>query len=398
MTGLGLDDAQGRAPGKVTDELLLLPERVQAIRCDARHAGLRLHSLQGAGDAAPASADVVMVHRLAERHVGVRVEALRELLPLVLQVRLDGVAPALERLLLALGLPTEAPPEFVTRPVAELPEPRCDGQPVDGASRRAVVVAALERRVGADGPDLQRAQGDLIGRRRRPHGEDDGTRHPLGLADAPFEDAHAAHGPPDEAGPPIDPELVRQGDLDGHLVADGDQREAGAVRTAVRRERRGTGGPLAPAEHVRAHDVIAVRVDGRAGSDQALPPARRRMPDARGPGRMGVTRQRMQDEDRVGPGPVQLTPRLVGDRHVGKAAARPRAGTLAPRPSAITANWRRPGSSPGRQTPGNDVEVTPPSRRGTRRPGPPGCPRSTRCRRRGGRGRGSPRSWSARPP
>ena len=122
MTGLGLDDAQGRAPGKVPDELLLLPEGVQAIRCDARHDGLRLHSLQGPGDSATASADVVMVHRLAERHVGVRVETLRELLPLVLQVRLDGVAPAFERLLLALGLPIEAPPEFVARPVAELPE------------------------------------------------------------------------------------------------------------------------------------------------------------------------------------------------------------------------------------------------------------------------------------
>ena len=194
--------------------------------------------------------------------------------------------------------------------------------PSTGRRRRRVVVATLERGVGADGPDLQRAQGDLIGRRRRPHGEDDGARHPPGLADAPFEDTHAAHGPPDEARPPIDPELVRQGDLDGHLVADGDQREAGSVRLAVRRQRRGSGGPLAPAEHVRAHHVIAVRVDGRAGSDQALPPARRRMPDDRGTGRMGVARQRVQDQDRVGPGPVQLTPRLVGDRHVRKAAAR----------------------------------------------------------------------------
>ena len=109
MTGLRLDDAQGRAPGKVPDELLLLGERVEAVRRDARHDGLRPHPPQRLGDAAPAPADVVMVHRLAERDVGVRVEALRQLLPLVLQVRLDGVAPALERLLLPLGLATEAP-------------------------------------------------------------------------------------------------------------------------------------------------------------------------------------------------------------------------------------------------------------------------------------------------
>ena len=61
------------------------------------------------------------------------------------------------------------------------------------------------------------------------------------------------------------------------------------------------------------------------------------MADARGAGSVGVTRERMQDQDGVGSGLVQLTPRLVGDRDLRQAATRLE-GNPAPPPSAITAN------------------------------------------------------------
>src|ERR1039458_6400547 len=126
MTGLGFDDAERWVTGKMPNQLLLLCERVEPVRDDAGHACLSLHSPQGLTDSAPTPADVVMIHRLAECHVGVRVEPMGELLSLVLQIRLDRVAPAFERLLLTLGLPIEAPSEFVTRPKAELPHASCN--------------------------------------------------------------------------------------------------------------------------------------------------------------------------------------------------------------------------------------------------------------------------------
>ena len=66
------------------------------------------------GHAAPAPAHVVVVHGLAQDDVGVRVEAPGQLVAVVLQVGLDGVAPALERVLRALGAAAE--PAARTRP------------------------------------------------------------------------------------------------------------------------------------------------------------------------------------------------------------------------------------------------------------------------------------------
>ena len=59
------------------------------------------------GHATAAPPDVVVVHGLAQHDVGVGVEASEQLVPVVLEVRLDGVATALKRLLGALGVAAE---------------------------------------------------------------------------------------------------------------------------------------------------------------------------------------------------------------------------------------------------------------------------------------------------
>src|ERR1700722_18625660 len=101
-------------------------------------------------------------------------------------------------------------------------DPAGDGQSVDGPVRSLVVVATVKRRVGSNGPDLQGAQRDLIGRGGRADGEDDGTGHTLGGTHTPLQDTHPAHGAPDDAGPLRDPELIGQRVLDGNLITDGE--------------------------------------------------------------------------------------------------------------------------------------------------------------------------------
>ena len=76
-----------------------------------------------ARDAAAAAADVVVVHRARQHDVGVGVEAARELLAVVLEVRLDRVLPALERMLVVLVAAVEPLRELELGAVADLPDP-----------------------------------------------------------------------------------------------------------------------------------------------------------------------------------------------------------------------------------------------------------------------------------
>ena len=99
-------------------------------------------------------------------------------------------------------------------------------------------------------------------------------------------------------------------------------REGGAVWPArVGIDRRRPGRPLAAAEHVGADDEVPFGVDRQRRADDALPPTRRGMAAAGGSGQVAVASPRVADQHRVGPGGVQLAPRLVGDGDVGEPAA-----------------------------------------------------------------------------
>src|SRR4029079_10780193 len=93
------------------------------------------------------------------------------------------------------------------------------------------------------------------------------------------------------------------------------------VRTAVIGvRRRRAGRALTPAEHVGAHDEVAVGVERATRPDQVAPPPRGRVAVDERAGRVTVAGERVADEDRVRPVGVERAPRLVGDRDVAQRA------------------------------------------------------------------------------
>ena len=95
----------------------------------------------------------------------------------------------------------------------------------------------------------------------------------------------------------------------------------GPVLGAGRRVDRGRAGrALAAADHVRAHDEVAVGVERHPRADHALPPSARGMPRPDGTGDVAVAGPGVADEDGVGARAVERPPGLVGDGHVAQRA------------------------------------------------------------------------------
>ena len=176
----------------------------------------------------------------------------------------------------------------------------------------------------------------LVDRRGGEHAD---ALDPIRVADRPLERVHAAHRAADDSRPRGRCRVRRRSaDLRGDLVADREVREARRPLVAVGGERRGAGGALASAEHVRRDHEPAVGVDRAARADDVRPPAGGRMP---GPGRPATWLSPVSACSTstallaVG---VELAPGLVGDAHAREVAAALECGTS---PSA--ANWRSPG-------------------------------------------------------
>ena len=75
-------------------QLPLEPERIEAVRGDPGDAHLSLDPGGRRLGSAVAAAKVEMVHRLAEHQVTVGVETADHLVPVVLEIGLDRIAPA----------------------------------------------------------------------------------------------------------------------------------------------------------------------------------------------------------------------------------------------------------------------------------------------------------------
>ena len=174
----------------------------------------------------------------------------RQGLALVLEIGLDAVAAALERVLGVLGRPAESLVELGGGAVADLADAPGDGQAAMGTADRAVVVATGEVRVGPDGPDLHGAQADLLGRGRRAHGDDDGPVHPVGAVTHHSRARIPPIEPPTTPAQRSMPSRSARATSTAHLVPDGDHREARAV--AAGRRRPGRPGRSCPGSH-RAH-------------------------------------------------------------------------------------------------------------------------------------------------
>ncbi len=216
------------------------------------------HPRHGGLEAAPAGADVVEVHGLADHQVAVGVEAADELVAVVVEVALDLEAlPQAGLVVLALGqLPAEAVGERVVGPERHLGHHAGDGQPLVGtvAGLGVVVVAAAPAGVEPDRPPADRAPGDLLRRGLRAGGDGDERPHPVRVGDAPLEHLHAAHRAAEHREPALDPQVVGQAGLHPDHVPDGDDGERRAVRPAGgrigrRRTRWSPGSPRATLAH-----------------------------------------------------------------------------------------------------------------------------------------------------
>ena len=116
----------------------------------------------------------MVIHRFAQHDVGVRVEPVGEFAAVVLEVGLDRVATAQQRLLAVLIATAEPGVEFFAGSVTHLADRPSDGETARGALAEFVVVALGEAGVAADRAGLYRTQGDLVGRGLRTDSDDHG--------------------------------------------------------------------------------------------------------------------------------------------------------------------------------------------------------------------------------
>ena len=122
------DHVHGAVTRQQSSDLLLLVERVEPVARDARDRDARANGAECRGDATAGATDVVVVHRLTQHDVRVRVESSVQLLALVLQVGLHGVATAVQRCRVVLVFARESDVELVLGAVAHLSESSRDGQ------------------------------------------------------------------------------------------------------------------------------------------------------------------------------------------------------------------------------------------------------------------------------
>src|ERR1019366_3487849 len=124
---------------------------IETIRRDSSNRDLGPHSPQGPSNATTPSTNIMMIHCLTEHHVGIRVKASGELLNVVLQIGLNGVATTLEWVFLALGTSPKPGLALKGGPLAELADPAGDAESIDRPAAVLVVVATEVCRVGANG-------------------------------------------------------------------------------------------------------------------------------------------------------------------------------------------------------------------------------------------------------
>ncbi len=168
------------------------------------------------------------VHRLDQGDVAVGVESAGELVAVEVEVTLDGVASAVaERSDPALPGACEPLVQFAGGAVAQQGNPSGEREAAVGAvAFRGVVVRTVRKSgVHADHILLHRLQGDLVGGGCFGGGEDPHPFHPVGVTDGPLEHVHPTHGSANGGRPSLDTERIREGDLRGDLVPDGDKRK-----------------------------------------------------------------------------------------------------------------------------------------------------------------------------
>ena len=197
-----------------------------------------------------------------------------------------------------------------------------DGQSFGRSPALFQVAAGAPFRIGHHGLAADLVEGDILGRMPRAGCDRQGGEDTLGIARAPLQHLHAAHGAAEHAEQAVDAEPVEQHGLGAHHVADRDEREIHRPRPAGRRIGRGRAGRAhAAADDIGADNEEPPRIDRLAGADHGLPPAGLAR-DRVDVGDVLVAGQRVADENGVGAVGVELAIGLVGDLPGSQRGAR----------------------------------------------------------------------------
>ncbi len=157
---------------------------------------------------------VEVVHDAGQIEVGVRVEALEEDPPLVVEVALD-LEVDLERGLLGPRRAAELQVEALLRDVRDVREHPCHREPDVGREAGAVVVAADEVLVAGDRGAGHRRERDVLGGEACRGAHENPVLDLARVVHRPLQHLHAAEGAADRAVHALDPEVREQAPVDG---------------------------------------------------------------------------------------------------------------------------------------------------------------------------------------
>ena len=174
------------------------------------------------------------------------------------------------------------------------------GEPHARAGAIVIVVAALPARIERDGVAPHDVKGERLSVERRARGDHHRLVHLARMRGDPLDHLDAAEAAAHESREVRHADLAEERAVDLHRVADREAREGRAVGTSGGGiDGGGTCRPLAAAQHVRADNAVAVRVDSLAGADDGIPPAARRFLAGAATGHVRVARQRVADENDI---------------------------------------------------------------------------------------------------
>src|ERR1051326_1154815 len=119
---------------------------------------------------------------------------------------------------------------------------------------------------------------------------------------------------------PANAEMIKQPTLDGYHISNRDRREISAISAArFRIDAAGPGAPATTSKQVRTNDEEAVRIDWLCRTHHDIPPSRivRQIV----PRHVGITADRVANQDDVVPGRVELSVSFIGHGNTGQFPA-----------------------------------------------------------------------------
>ena len=137
------------------------------------------------------------------------------------------------------------------------------------------VTTLVEVLVAGNGLTRNFVKRDVLCRQLSRRGDGNTGAHAVGIINRPLQRLHAAQAAADHGGKNIDTQMVRKGGLGIHPVFYDNVGKVWPIGLArARVDTAWTSTAMAPTQVVHAHDKKGIRVDGLAGANTGIPPAR----------------------------------------------------------------------------------------------------------------------------